>query len=519
MSQRLKEFPIRLLDRVGVIKDQPVELIPDAGWQSGRNVRFNNGRILTMPGWAKLAADALASGRVMHGDQYTQRDSDRFLLVFTKTKVYRYVPSTQTFSDISGAFSFAGGNGDLFSSDTAYDTFLMTNSVDVVKKWTGSGDIATLGGMTDCEPGGISVKCKIIRSFADFVVALNTTEDGSAFSQRVRWNKRGVLEVWKNDSAGAGQAGYTDISDTPGQIYNASKIGNSLAIYKEDGIWLMSYVGLPAIFAFRGVVSGRGLIAPRALANLGDVHIFIAQDNIYLFNGASAQPIGNAVKDFFYSDLNAGFKDRIATIILRDLNEVWFAYPSTSSTGDLDKILTYNYKTGAFSFADIAGTCLFSFLQGTDITWETIPDTTWDDAAGAWDDFTLAANFPAILFGTNDGYVMRVGNVYSVNGVAYTKQVISKLYDFGLAQEKRLQRIYFAADSDAIANVRVYVGTAKNPFDTITWNGPYTITNLGYEAPKIDLDLSDYFFAFRFESVGTGDPWGISQFMPCFIPR
>lgn len=520
---RSQPFPISPQDLIGILKDYSPEQVPDGGWQDGRNVRFINGRVKAMPGYQKLNAAAVQAGaskRIMHGDEFLLSNGAIDLAILTLTKLYYWDPVGLTYTDKTGSFSFTGTINDFFMTDVGFNLMLICNGVDAAKKWAGSGgNIATLGGLSTAAPSGGAVIPHVLRPFQGFLVAINNQEDGAANPTRIRWSKIGQAEIWVNDVNGVGQAGYNDINDSPAPAYNGFQIGNSLAIYKEDSIYLMTYVGLPAVFNFRRVIFGRGLLAPRAVVPMGSVHMFLSDDDFYIFDGAQITPVGGWIRDYFFNDLNPLYANRVQAVLFKQFGEVWWIYPSVSSTGDFDKVLIYSYRKKTWTFAQFSASALFLYTLQQDYSWNTIPDLAWTLQTFRWSDIQLTADSALMMLGDTNGFVYNHTFVYDQDGAAYTKQAISKLYDFKMpGVHKRLQRVQFSADQFALTNLQVYVGTAENPSDTITWNGPYTLQT-GHGQPYISVDLTGVYFAFRFESVGKNDPWEVMSFTPWFIPR
>lgn len=510
-----QRLPVGPLDRVGLIKDLSPEQIPDGGMQATQDVRLLNGRLMALYGYAKFVSTVLQSsdGRVMHGTELLTEELSRFLFVTTLTKSYYYNTGTGAFVDIQDS-SFTGTASDIFSTDTAYGYLVIANGIDAARKWSGSGAISTLGGMTDCEPGSITCIPKILRSFADFVIALNNEEGGNQIPTGVRWNKKGVLETWKNDAVtGAGQAGSAELNDTPAEIMNGVQLNNFLVIYKEDSIYLMSYVGVPVIFNFTKVVTTRGLLASRAVANMGAYHYFLSDDDFYMFDGYNLRGIGAGIKDFFFNDVHPEYRKRVQAVVFKLYGEIWWAYPSTESSGDFDKVLIYSYRTNTWTIALLDdATSLFFYLRQNDLTWATVPDLTWEEQTQRWNDVQFFTSTQALLFGTSDSYIMRHGLIYTKDGAAYTKSATTKLHDCNKPGViKRLKSVQFACDAPALTNMQVYVGSCNNPGDDITWSAAFDLVT-GHGAPKIDVDISAIYFCLKFSSVGSNDPWQVAGY-------
>jgi len=64
--------------------------------------------------------------------------------------------------------------------------WIMSNTVDEIYKWTGSGAVAAL---IDVWPTGVtSLTCRYLIEFKDHLLLLDVSEDGNRYPQRVRWS-------------------------------------------------------------------------------------------------------------------------------------------------------------------------------------------------------------------------------------------------------------------------------------------------------------------------------------------
>jgi len=96
-------------------------------------------------------------------------------------------------------------------------------------------------------------------------------------------------------------AGYVDVDDTDGRIIAIKRLGDVLYVYKERSIIAFTYTGgEDTVFSKEVVTTKAGLISPEAIVELPHMHIFVGQDNIYVFDGNTCTAIGDPVKDWVY---------------------------------------------------------------------------------------------------------------------------------------------------------------------------------------------------------------------------
>lgn len=503
---RLKTETVRRPD-LGVIRSAPFEQVDPRALMDAQNVRARPGRIEKVKGWDEFSATALP-GAIMLVDVARFLSGTEIMIVADTKRAYKYNTSTGVLDDITAS--------DLTTSDAWphfagmwKDYWIYTNALSLVKKWSGALNLTTLAGLaTDAEPGGVAVqKAKVLCPAGPFLLIGNTTEDGSPYLTRVRWNKFDVLEVWKNDASGNGQAGYMDVSEEASEIKNIVPLGNYYAVYKQKSVHLLTYVGLPFVWARRQVVVNRGLIAPKAIVSLGDFHVCAFTDNFYIFNGATLQRIGDPIRDDFFADLNPNKKDLMFAFHLEDKAEVVFAYPSLSATV-CDKAWVYNYITNAWTPRD------FPFAAGT--AYLSQLTTAWQDAVGtwgaqtiAWSDRTFLANAPVPIVGSaSTKKIYQYDTTDAKAGAAIDGYLTSVFSDFGFPDRvKRLLRIKPVCEKLDV-DMLVYVITGNNSRGDSTENGPYAYNPSTDEF--VDVDHAARFIAVKFRSANANEPFTVS---------
>jgi hypothetical protein len=98
------------------------------------------------------------------------------------------------------------------------------------------------------------------------------------------------------------------------------------------------------IFGVRLLNQGRGLINNNCWTNT-DANVYgIDARDIWMFDGANFTSIGNQrVKDYFFSNLNPTYYDRIFMVNNTQKYQIEIYYPDLTSTGWCNKMLSYRY--------------------------------------------------------------------------------------------------------------------------------------------------------------------------------
>lgn len=516
----LQKYPVKIVGP-GVVKNLPANLIPDNAFQDLNNVRLLNGVLSKVPGWTKFTAAAL-TGKILGIDQLFLDSGSDYLMIVTESHIYKWNTGTSVFDDLGSGLS--GVITQPVSTEVAFNLFLLANSIDTVKKWDGSsGSFAALGGLTDVEvldgtPPIIVTTAGCVRFFKNFIVLIDVTENGTRKPLRVRWCRLDLPENWKNDSSGNGEAGAADIGTTDWNL-TAERLGNSLAIYKERSIWLMSYIGVPLIFDFREVITGLGAVGPRAVGNFGDEHFFVGNDDFYFFNGESIESVGEPVRQWFFTNAHPNYLNLTQVFIMEENNELLVAFASTASTdGTFDKALVYNWLEESWSIRDLtAMTALGYYRQTKDLAWSD-DSGSWAAALGTWDERTFLTNAPINLLGDSGGYIYQIQGG-DQNGAAVALSATSKLLDLGDANRyKRVMRIQLFLKIEGNYTLTVNIGTSDNVDDDVVYT-TYTFNLQDTTNPFLEVDVTGRLFTFQFLQSGIDQDIGITGYTVYFIPR
>ena len=88
---------------------------------------------------------------------------------------------------------------------------------------------------------------------------------------------------------------------------------------------------------------------------------YLGQDGFYVLRaGTTSEPIGvNKIDQYFFKDVNQSYLERITGAISPGDGIVVWAYPSTASNGEPDKLIIFNFKTGKWSTAALNVQVLF----------------------------------------------------------------------------------------------------------------------------------------------------------------
>lgn len=152
-------------------------------------------------------------------------------------------------------------------------------------------------------------------------------------------------------------------------------------IFMDSCLMSMKYIGDPDYYGIDKIADNITIIGPNAAMAVGDTVFFMGPNNFYVYNGA-IQPIPCPVARYVFSNINRGqdpavpgpntpMAYRVATCHNVEYNEVWWFYPSGSSTEN-DRYVAYNYVEKTWFIGALARTAAlpteatYPLMAGTD---------------------------------------------------------------------------------------------------------------------------------------------------------
>lgn len=372
------------------------------------------------------------------------------------------------------------------------------------------------------------VKARFIEQYKGFTFIANLEEDNNEYPSRLRWSQFQNPRLWHKNEDQSGMAGYVDVDDVDGEIMAIRKLNDILVVYKEKGIIAVTFTGgEDTVFSKELITTKTGLIASGAIIELPHSHIFIGDDNIYEFNGSSIVPIGDQIKDYFFSTLNPVQRDRIMGYYDEEIGDVMIIYDKVKEYDILNNVgiqeeyqsklassknrgiaLTFNITTKTWSKREMYATAIGKFCQTKNRIIEEdhrlIKDVTREQIDSS--------------FGLKDKIINvcgdEKGNLYRIEGTADVRDEDGKFYGYVVSKThhmedpghiKRLLRIQFHIVTSPGSKLVVEVGTGWN---SEAHMDKWETHNLDLRSPKppfVDVDLSARYFQIKFGTENNGE--------------
>ena len=355
----MPNLPVRGLGSAGVITDVDPFNLPLPAYSRALNVRFSDGSISRSPVLRTLLSSISFNPRFSYGI-FSNVSYDTVLVASDTFQIHEY--SNGSLTDRSGGISAVTASTVPFTGTTLADVTYI-NRPDRVPVFRGPAgtNFANLSNWPS------NHRAIALRSYGDFLIALNTTEGSTNFPNRIRFSDialaNNVPSSWDATDT-TKSAGSNDLVQMETAIVDGLALGTNFIIYSSDQVWLMEFVGGAFIHNFRKLYSSAGVINQNCIVEAEGKHFVFDQDDIYVHDGTTKQSIADGrVKDFIFGGLD---NDNTASCFVQHnqaLSEIYFCYPSAddlttsqpafSGSVNCNRAAVYNYRFDTWSFMDL----------------------------------------------------------------------------------------------------------------------------------------------------------------------
>ena len=292
----------------------------------------------------------------------------------------------------------------------------------------------------------------------------------------------------------ATQSGEGRLIEGQGPINAGLRMGNSIVAYKERGIFVGEYVGGAVIWQWSMPVGDVGCVGVEAVADTPAGHVFVGSDNVYLFDGHRARPVGDQIRQWWIDNSSAQFRYRTKLMWDRDNALVWMFYPSAgSSDGTCDRCLVFHVPTGKWGVVDNTVQAVLNYTSGgftydsgasLGYTYDTGPQFAYDSP------FWLASKSNPAYFGSNN-------KIMSLTGIPDDSWFVTgDVGDEAGSSFLRAVRVRFSRLPDS----SVCTGYIKTTSGAISASGSVA----SFDGSKYAMRQTGRFHRIRIDMVGDG---------------
>ena len=220
-----------------------------------------------------------------------------------------------------------------------------------------NGDVITFSGGSSSATATLTVpdisydKVKIFKRQGPHMLAFNYQEGGIDYPTTFSWCSADDLDDW--DGSPTNTAGNLQIREATGEIRCVAQLGNNLAVYTQNQMFVVSYVGLPNIFGYKPALDGVvGAVSPNSVVSVGRMNYGLSRDGFFVTDGASSKMIGrdSGMNRFFRENSSFTELGQVFAFDNSKENEVVWGVPLNSAK--ITKEIYYNYKTNQWGMRD-----------------------------------------------------------------------------------------------------------------------------------------------------------------------
>lgn len=485
----------------GVNLDLMPEELPLGVWSACQNMRFRNGFAERFRGMANIfGAPTVTPYFIMpYGTATT-----RYWVHAGLTKVF--VDDGTTRTEITPASAPTGAIDDRWTGGALNGVLVMNNGVDVPLYWAGNvaNDLATLTGWDANE------RCKALRPFKNFLIALNITKTATNYPHMVKWSDAavpGAIPASWDETSVTGDAGEQDIAETPDVIVDGLPLGDQFIVYKERSAYSMTFIGQPNVFRFQRLPGDVGMLARGCAAMTPLGHVVLTSGDVVLNNGQGVVSIADgAVREYIFGTINSIKANRSFVCVNPQKFEVLICFPTVESE-TCDKAAVWNWKDKTWGFRDLVNVTYGDAGQinadATILQWGADSDP-WETDPSSWSENEYAPNEARLLFSRTTAIT-----AFDIGTQDFGTDIQSSLERTAITLDdaytnKLIRSVYPRIDAPTGTVVSVQVGGAMSPTEAPSYGAAVDFT-VGTDN-KIDAFAIGRFLALKLASSDLS-PW------------
>jgi hypothetical protein len=249
------------------------------------------------------------------------------------------------------------------------------------------------------DPGGIGApRARHVGIVGNFVMLGDVFDLTNGHVQNgIWWCAIGNGRSWPVPGSAPAISAQADRDTLPGQGGGVTRIisgQDSGVIFRERSIWRADYIGGDAIFNLREAEPELGALYHHLAIAFGGRALFWSEQGWRVFDGTTSEPVGRGiVDDFFRSDLQIDFIDRISWIIDPSGPRVLIGYVGQGNTGGTpNRVLVFDQQLAEWGVFELQHECLIRLRNpGPNLSMDRLPSPIPDSLSGGWDDVALGA--------------------------------------------------------------------------------------------------------------------------------
>lgn len=362
-----------------------------------------------------------------------------------------------------------------------------------------------------------NLRCKALRAYKQYLVALNLSEGATLEPQNIRWSDSadpGSVPTWDITDATT-DAGENTLSETDGDVVDGLTLGDTFIIYKQDSVWGMQLVGGQFVMRFYKIFGDRGLLTQNCVADVNGAHFCVGEDDVYMHNGSQPRSVvSNKIRRTLFQQIDDDYIDRCYVTADYRNREALFCYVLAGSGATVpNRAMVYNWESDECTFRDLPGSAHIGFGQLDD---DLTPDS-WDEDAETWEsdnsEWGTVAGKPTqnrLLIPDTTGQTFYAEGRTNQDGGSNYLAFCEKLGITG-GDRVSIKHVYrLIPDIEGAGTVSISIGGELAPGSGYLWSSPKTFT-IGTSTWVDFKGVAGRSLAVRFESTSDNE-WAINSY-------
>ena len=181
------------------------------------------------------------------------------------------------------------------------------------------------------------------------VMVFNTSLSPREFN----WCDADDPDTWA--TAADNLAGSLQIRELKGSIQAAVHLGDRIAVYGEDQMFIVSYLGTQLVFGYKPGINGIGAVSKKAVVAVGKQNYGLSTQGFFITDGVSFKYIDEPQIHAWYEN-NVNTSQLTKCFAFHDEENTTVRWYFPTDAVETTVYTTYNYTTGAWSFGDVVRT-------------------------------------------------------------------------------------------------------------------------------------------------------------------
>ena len=395
--------PIRDLGSVGIITDRnPYDLPPNAV-SRGVNVRFQDGKIGKAPAFRRvmeLVFDASEGDTIPPLDVEPSflfdfkypGSPDLINIVHETGRIFQFANDSLTEVTQSG-----------FSPLTPSDTPFTHTVLQEVSYLNRNDMIPQVWHNTDTEYDDLANwtsdhRCRALRAFKDYLIALDVTKGSDRFPTMFKWSNNAQFDTepdsW-DPSDTTKNAGENNLGDATSAFLDGAPLGNQFFFYNDSQTFRAVETGTNDVFDFKLKFNNRGIINTNCVVEHNGLHYVFDSDDIYVHDGVQTRSICEGlVRRYIYRSIDLASKNVFFVFKNPGKNTIHFCYKSADDMVSFDgstitkcnRAAVYDTVSRTWTFDDLPNVAGWAYANiDTFRTYEDVT-TSYEETGGTYND-------------------------------------------------------------------------------------------------------------------------------------